>query len=61
MSNHGAVIVNMLKPNGVVTLQEYQDKSFSPFIGQQLSSSSRIDIVWNVYAHWNHLLDPKDQ
>ena len=45
---HGAVIVNMLKPNGVLTFHEYIDRVSTPFIGQQLSRFSHIDIVWDV-------------
>lgn len=46
----GAAIVNMLKPQGAVTFQDYATKTFEPFIKQQLSHSSRIDIVWDIYT-----------
>lgn len=45
----GAAIVNMLKPNGASTFREYATKEFSTFIKNQLVSTNRLDIVWDVY------------
>ena len=47
----GAAIVNMLKPNGSLTFQEYADKQFCKFIAQQLARTTRVDIVWDVYIN----------
>ncbi|GFO12519.1 hypothetical protein PoB_003902400 [Plakobranchus ocellatus] len=45
----GAAVINMLKPTGIKTFQEYADHIFLPFIKAQLRNVTRIDIVWDVY------------
>ena len=45
----GAAIVNMLKPNGLITFEEYATKQFSKFIEQRLAHTSCVDIFWDVY------------
>ena len=45
----GAAIINMLKPIGVKSFQEYATHIFLPFIKAQLRNVTRIDIVWDVY------------
>ena len=45
----GAVIVNMLKPTGCQTFQDYSSNVFNPYITRQLSTVQRLDIVWDVY------------
>lgn len=45
----GAAIVNMMKPVGVKTFQEYATIVFLPYIKAQLANVKRLDIVWDVY------------
>ena len=45
----GSAIINMLKPIGVKTLQDYATNVFLPFIKAQLRNVTRIDIIWDVY------------
>ena len=45
----GASIVNMIKPTGVTTFQEYATQNFTSYIKKQLQRSERVDIVWDVY------------
>ena len=45
----GAAIVNMLKPVGAQTFQEYSTLVFLPYIRSQLRNTTRVDIVWDVY------------
>ena len=46
----GAAIVNMIKPTGVTTFQEYAAQNFTSYIEKQLQRSERVDIVWDVYV-----------
>ena len=46
----GAAIVNMIKPTGVTTFQEYATQNFTSYIEKQLQRSERVDIVWDVYV-----------
>ena len=45
----GAAIINMLKPIGVKTFQDYTTHVFLPFIKAKLRNVTRIDIIWDVY------------
>jgi len=45
----GAVIVNMLKPSGCVTFEDYAEKVFVPYIQSQLVSVQRLDLVFDQY------------
>ena len=45
----GAAIINMLKPIGVKTFQDYATHVFLPFIKVQLRNVTRIYIIWDVY------------
>jgi hypothetical protein len=45
----GAVIVNMLKPTGCQSFQDYADFVFKPYLFRQLSCVERLDVVWDVY------------
>ena len=45
----GAAIINMIKPIGVKTFQEYARHVFLPHIKSQLRNVKRIDIIWDVY------------
>lgn len=44
-----AAIINMLKPIGVKTFQDYAVYTFLLFIMAQLRAAARVDIVWDVY------------
>ena len=56
----GAVVVQMLNPGAVKTFQEYADKVFLPYVFQQLSSTQRLDIIWDEYIP-NSLIKRCDQ
>ncbi|KAG0722479.1 hypothetical protein GWK47_044418 [Chionoecetes opilio] len=45
----GAAIVNMLRPVGAKTVQDYATLVFLPYIKAQLAKSNRVDIIWDVY------------
>ncbi len=45
----GAAIVNMLRPVGIKTFQDYAMKVFIPYIKSQLRVADRVDIVWDEY------------
>ena len=45
----GAAIINMLKPVGAKTFQDYAMLVFLPYIKAQLAIVSRVDIIWDVY------------
>ena len=45
MALDGAVIVNMLKPIGCQTFQDYSDNIFKPYVSRQLKNVQRLDIV----------------
>ena len=46
----GPAIVNMLKPNGVTTFQEYLTQVFIPYVMLQISHADSLDIVWDIYV-----------
>ena len=46
----GAAIVQMLKPGGVETFEEYAQKVFLPYISKQLEHVTRLDLVWDMYV-----------
>ena len=45
----GAAIVNILRPVGIKTFQDYAMKVFIPYIQSQLRVADRVDIVWDEY------------
>lgn len=45
----GAAVVNMLRPVGAKTFQDYATLVFLPYIKAQLSKVTRVDIIWDVY------------
>ena len=45
----GAVLVQMLSPGIAMTFQDYAASIFVPYVVNQLQSSKRVDIVWDVY------------
>uniref|UniRef100_UPI00358F6B91 uncharacterized protein n=1 Tax=Myxine glutinosa TaxID=7769 RepID=UPI00358F6B91 len=45
----GAAIINMLRPIGIKTFQEYATQVFLPYVKAQLRNVMRIDIIWDVY------------
>lgn len=46
----GAALVNMLKPRGSKTFEDYFRDIFKPYIQIQLHSVRRIDIIWDEYS-----------
>ena len=44
-----AAIVNMIKPTGVTTFQEYATQNFTSYIKKLLQRSERVDTVLDVY------------
>ena len=45
----GAAIINMMKPVGAKTFQDYAMLVFLPYIKAQLARVTRVDIIWDVY------------
>ena len=45
----GSAIVNMLKPVGCRTMQDYAENIYLRYLCSQLETVSRLDIVWDVY------------
>ena len=45
----GGAVINMLKPIGVKTLQDYTTHVLLPFIKAKLRKVTRINIIWDVY------------
>ncbi|CAG2217771.1 unnamed protein product [Mytilus edulis] len=45
----GAAIINMLKPRGSKTFEDYFNDIFMPYIHDQLRFVSRLDVVWDEY------------
>jgi hypothetical protein len=45
----GAVLVNILRPEGCKTFADYASKVFVPYIKSQQSHTCRVDIVWDQY------------
>ena len=45
----GAAVLNMLKPRSSKTFGEYREQEFSTYIRTQLSTSLRVDLVWDIY------------
>ena len=45
----GAVLVQMLSPGTATTFQDYAASIFVPYVVNQLQSSKRVDILWDVY------------
>ncbi|KAG7168451.1 hypothetical protein Hamer_G002510, partial [Homarus americanus] len=46
---YGPAVVEMLKPGGIRTFQEYSTAVFIPSIESQLEYRTRLDLVWNCY------------
>ena len=44
----GAAIINMLKPVGAKTFQDYAMLVFFPYVKARLSRVTRVDIIWDV-------------
>ena len=57
---HGAVIVNMLKPNRVVTFQEYAAIEFLLILSGNNFLVPHASTLFGM-SMLTHLLDPKDQ
>ncbi|KAJ8351860.1 hypothetical protein SKAU_G00233360 [Synaphobranchus kaupii] len=45
----GAAIIQMMKPAGANTFDEYTQQVFIPYISSQLRSVSRVDLIWDTY------------
>ncbi|KAG7172794.1 hypothetical protein Hamer_G007036 [Homarus americanus] len=45
----GPAVLEMLKPGGSRTFQEYSTAVFIPYIESQLEYRSRLDLVWDCY------------
>ena len=45
----GTAVVHMLNPGTARTFQEYSDLVFLPYVSNQLTTATRVDIVWDVY------------
>ena len=45
----GAAIINMLKPVGIKTFQEYATLVFLPYIKSKLRNATRVDVIWDLY------------
>ena len=45
----GAAIINMLKPVGAKTFQDYAMLVFHPYTKAQLARVTRVDSIWDVY------------
>ena len=45
----GAAVVQMLKPIGVTTFEQYALDIIKPYIMSQLNTDERVDIVWGTY------------
>lgn len=48
----GAAIIQMRKPAGAKTFDEYAQQVFIPYISSQLRSVSRVDLVWDTWQEW---------
>ena len=46
---NGAAIINMLKPVGAKTFQDYAILVFLPYIKAQLARVTRVDIIWDQW------------
>jgi len=46
----GAAIVQMLKPAACKNFREYSQEIFIPYVSTRLQSSSRLDLVWDIYT-----------
>lgn len=47
----GAAIVQMIRPGGAKTFDEYAQQVFIPYISSKLCSVSRVDIIWDTYKN----------
>jgi hypothetical protein len=45
----GPAIIQMMKPAGAKTFEEFAQQVFIPYITTQLRSASRVDLIWDVY------------
>ena len=45
----GAVLVNIVRPNGQRSFKEYVEQRILPVLEKALSSKKRVDIVWDIY------------
>jgi hypothetical protein len=47
----GAAIIQMLKPAGAKTFDEYAQHVVIPYVSSQLRRISRVDVVWDTYKN----------
>lgn len=46
----GAVVIQMLRPGTAVTIRDYFNDVFAPYVMSWLDTNNRVDIVWDVYS-----------
>lgn len=46
----GAVLVQMLRPRNVTTIEEYCSNVFIPYILKYFENNQRVDVIWDVYV-----------
>ena len=46
---HGPAVVHYLQPGTCVTFDDYANDVFVPYMVNELSKVSRVDIVWDIY------------
>ena len=45
----GAAFVQMLKPTACMNFRDYAQEIFSPYMSTRFQSSSRLNLVWDIY------------